>query len=52
MINARKLFMSKGQRRSNREIKKPKQPESEKKPALTLPLLALARGPAKGQKKP
>jgi hypothetical protein len=50
MINARKLVMAKGQRRSNREAKKPKQPKSEKKTALTLPLLAPERSPAKGQK--
>jgi len=41
--------MAKGQRRSNREAKKPKQPKSEKKTALTLPLLAPER-PAKWQK--
>lgn len=35
--------MAKGQRRSNREVKKPKQPKSEKKSATPLPLGALER---------
>jgi hypothetical protein len=31
--------MAKGQKRSNREAKKPKQPKSDKKAAVSLPLL-------------
>ena len=42
--------MAKGQRRSNREAKKPKQPKSEKKTAGPLPLLAPERGLARAQK--
>ena len=42
--------MSKGQNRSNREIKKPKQPKSEKKPAASALPLAPAREPFRGQK--
>ena len=41
--------MSKGQRRSNREAKKPKQPKSEKKTAVALTPLAPERGPARAQ---
>ena len=41
--------MAKGQRRSNRETKKPKQPKSEKKTATPLTLLAPERGPGKAQ---
>jgi hypothetical protein len=41
--------MAKGQRRSNREVKKPKQPKSEKKAVGTLlpaaPERILGRGP-------
>jgi hypothetical protein len=39
--------MAKGQKRSNREAKKPKQPKSEKKPAATL---APERGLAEPQR--
>ncbi len=41
--------MSKGQKRSNREVKKPKQAKSEKKAATTsaIPLVP-ERGPARG----
>jgi hypothetical protein len=42
--------MAKGQRRSNREAKKPKQPKSEKKTAVPLTLLAPERGLARAQK--
>ena len=42
--------MAKGQRRSNREAKKPKQPKSEKKTAVPLPLLALERGLVRAQR--
>jgi hypothetical protein len=42
--------MAKGQRRSNREAKKPKQPKSEKKTAVPLTLLAPERSLARGQK--
>jgi hypothetical protein len=41
--------MAKGQRRSNREAKKPKQPKSEKKTATPLTLIAAERWPAKTQ---
>jgi hypothetical protein len=41
--------MAKGQSRSNREVKKPKQTKS-KKAALTLPLAAPESGPATGKK--
>jgi hypothetical protein len=44
--------MAKGQRRSNREAKKPKQPKSEKKLATPLPLGALERSPTQGQRQP
>jgi CspA family cold shock protein len=50
MINVRKRVMAKGQRRSNRETKKPKQPKSEKKTAVPLTLLAPERGLARSQK--
>jgi hypothetical protein len=39
--------MAKGQRRSNREVKKPKQAKS-KNASLALPLVAPEAGPAKG----
>lgn len=42
--------MSKGQKRSNREIKKPKQPKSEKKPAASALPVATARELLRGQK--
>jgi len=42
--------MAKGQRRSNREAKKPKQPKSEKKAAVPLTLLAPERGLTRAQK--
>ena len=42
--------MAKGQRRSNREAKKPKQPKSEKKTAVPLTLLAPERGLTRAQK--
>jgi len=42
--------VAKGQRRSNREAKKPKQPKSEKKTAVPLTLLAPERGLARAQK--
>jgi hypothetical protein len=42
--------MAKGQRRSNREAKKPKQPKSEKKMAVPLPLFAPERGLGRAQK--
>jgi hypothetical protein len=42
--------MSKGQKRSNREAKKPKQPKSEKKVNLSAMPLAPERGPTKNQK--
>jgi hypothetical protein len=42
--------MAKGQRRSNREAKKPKQPKSEKKTAAALTLLAPERGLTRAQK--
>jgi hypothetical protein len=41
--------MAKGQSRSNREVKKPKQTKT-KKVAVTLPLAAPESGAAKGQK--
>ena len=41
--------MAKGQRRSNRETKKPKQPKSEKKTAVPLTLLAPERGLVRSQ---
>jgi hypothetical protein len=42
--------MAKGQRRSNRETKKPKQPKSEKKTAVPLTLLAPERGLVRAEK--
>jgi hypothetical protein len=42
--------MAKGQKRSNREAKKPKQPKSEKKTAVPLTLLAPERGLTRAQK--
>jgi len=42
--------MSKGQKRSNREIKKPKQPKSEKKPAASTLPVAPARELFRGEK--
>jgi hypothetical protein len=50
MINVRKRVMAKGQKRSNREAKKPKQPKSEKKTAVPLTLLAPERGLTRAQK--
>jgi hypothetical protein len=44
--------MAKGQRRSNREVKKPKQPKSEKKSATPLPLGAPERKPIEGRRHP
>jgi hypothetical protein len=44
--------MAKGQRRSNRDAKKPKQPKSEKKSASPLPLGALERSPMQAQRHP
>jgi hypothetical protein len=44
--------MAKGQRRSNREAKKPKQPKSEKKSAIPLPVGALERSHIQGQRHP
>jgi hypothetical protein len=44
--------MAKGQQRSNREVKKPKQPKSEKKPAAPLSLGAPERKPIEGQRHP
>jgi hypothetical protein len=49
-INVRRCIMAKGQRRSNREAKKPKQPKSEKKTAVPLTLFAPERGLARAQK--
>jgi len=43
--------MSKGQKRSNREAKKPKQPKSEYKTGLTVPLLVSESNPPKDQKR-
>jgi len=40
--------MAKGQRRSNREVKKPKQPKSEKKAVTPLSAAAPERDPLKG----
>ena len=39
--------MAKGQRRSNRETKKPKQPKSEKKPLAVVSLVGAERDPLK-----
>jgi hypothetical protein len=44
--------MAKGQRRSNREAKKPKQPKSEKKSATSLPIGVLDRSTIQGQRHP
>ena len=44
--------MAKGQRRSNRETKKPKQPKSENKPATPLPLGSLERSTIQKQRHP
>jgi hypothetical protein len=44
--------MAKGQRRSNREAKKPKQPKSEKKSVTALPLGAVERSSIQGQRHP
>jgi hypothetical protein len=43
--------MAKGQKRSNREVKKPKQAKSENKSALTVPQLVSDRDSAKDQKR-
>ena len=42
--------MAKGQKRSNREAKKPKQGKSEKKTAAASPLLAPERGLVRAQR--
>ena len=42
--------MAKGQRRSNREARKPKRPKSEKKTPVPLTLFAPERGLARAQK--
>ena len=44
--------MAKGQRRSNREVKKPKKPASEKKAPSQSAFVAAERTPAKGSKRP
>lgn len=44
--------MAKGQRRSNREVKKPKQPKSEKNLATALPLGTPERKPGEGPRHP
>jgi hypothetical protein len=43
--------MAKGQKRSNREVKKPKQPKSQKKGAASSTPLGSERGPAKSPKR-
>jgi hypothetical protein len=40
--------MAKGQKRSNREVKKPKQPKADKKVAGASPFIAPDRAPAGG----
>ena len=42
--------MAKGQRKSNREAKKPKQPKSEKKNLASSAILPPERNPIKGQR--
>jgi hypothetical protein len=44
--------MAKGQKRSNREAKKPKKPASEKKAASPSVAAVVERTPAKGSKRP
>jgi len=44
--------MAKGQQRSNREAKKPKQPKSATKPAAPAPLAAPERKPMQGRGQP
>jgi hypothetical protein len=46
------LLVAKEQRRSNREIKKPKKPASAKKSALPSAPVAVERVPAKGGRRP
>lgn len=44
--------MAKGQKRSNREAKKPKQPKSDKKAPAASPFVAPERNPAGAGAKP
>jgi hypothetical protein len=51
-INAGELVMAKGQKRSNREAKKPKKPASDKKAASPSVAGVIERPSAKGGKRP
>jgi hypothetical protein len=51
-MHAGERLMAKEQRRSNREVKKPKKPASEKKAALPPRPAVVERTPAKGWKRP